>query len=422
MTELVHAPVRREKPNFLQVWPILLGLLGYELISFLPGWLGVESRLITVPYRSFFLLLCVFVTLRLLPQRRPKISFFMALIMVFWAAYLTRLFYDSFFTAYRFARPVEEYWLYAFCLGFIPIFAYMVPLRRITIYTSMLYAFYLAAVVNIIALYTNLTTATMSASAARMVGNEFLNPISYGQLGTMLVLLGVCLLINGVSAGKKLYALFIYLMMLTGLINVALSGSRGPFMQLIITLLLLAAFKLKRKYWGYAALAFVGCVITCIVLSAAFPVFDVLIERINTTGNTGNVNDNLRLQVLTNAWNGFLDEPLLGTSFEERKLGMYPHNYLVEACMTTGFLGGIIMLAIYIHAFVGSVKLLKDDTKCWVGLLCIMCLLSGLTTGSLWGGFKFWALITLVDNLLYKPRKRVVVNPVLVRHHLIVEQ
>lgn len=412
--------LKKEKVNYLQVWPIVLGLLGYEFISFMPGWLGVESRLITIPYRAFFLILCLVAIVTMLPQRRKRITFFMALVIIFWAAYLGRLFYDTFFTTYRFSRPVEEFWLYAFCLGFVPMFSYMVPLREATLQKAMMLSFYMAAFVNVIALYSNLTTSVVSSTGARMVGNEFLNPISYGQLGTMLILLGICLLINGVAKGRKVYALFICTMMLAGLINVALSASRGPFIQLFVSLFLLGLFRLKRKHWGYVMISGVAVVIVCLVLSSSFAVFDVLIDRISSTGDGRNINDNLRIQVLNNAWNGFLEEPLFGTSFEEVKLRMYPHNYLVEACMATGFIGGIMMLAIYIYSFVNALKLLKDDTRCWIGLLCIMCLLSGLTTGSLWGAFKFWALITLVDTLLYKPRYRLVVPPVAIQRHLII--
>lgn len=410
--------LKKEKVNYLQVWPIVLGLLGYEFVSFLPGWLGMESRLITIPYRAFFLVLCLVAIITMLPQRRRKISFLMTLVILFWAAYLGRLFYDTFFTAYRFSRPVEEFWLYAFCLGFLPMFSYMVPLRTVTLQKAMMLSFYMAAFVNVIALYSNLTTGVMSSSGARMVGNEFLNPISYGQLGTMLILLGICLLINGVAKGRRVYAVCICSMMLAGLINVALSASRGPFIQLFVVLFLLGAVRLKRKHWGYVLLGGIPVVIGCLVLSSSFAVFDVLIDRISSTGNAKNINDSLRIQVLNNAWEGFLEQPLFGTSFEEVKLRMYPHNYLVEACMATGFIGGIMMLAIYIYSFVNSVRLLKDDAMCWIGLLCIMCLLSGLTTGSLWGAFKFWALITLVDTLIYKPRYRTVVQPVVIPGHL----
>jgi hypothetical protein len=412
---------RKDKTSSLQVWPIVFGLLGYELISFLPAWFGLDSRIVTVPYRSFFLLLCIFVTLKLLPKHSGRLSFFMGTVLLFWTAYLARLFYDSFFTAYRFSRPVEEYWLYAFCLGFIPIFAYMIPLKRKTVQLAMVYSFYCAALVNVIALYSNISTAAITSVSSRMVGNEFLNPITYGQLGTMLVLLAICLLINGAGRKNKFHFILLYLMIMIGLANVSLSGSRGPFIQLIIASLLLAYFKLKRRYWGYVVVTVALLLVAGAFVSASFPVFDVLIERITSTGDTGNVNDNLRIQVMTNAWNGFLDAPVFGTSFEERKLGMYPHNYLVEACMTTGIFGGLMMLGIFIYSFVGSVRLLKDNTTCWIGLLCIISLISGLTTGSLWGAFKFWALITLVDNLL-NSRERVVAKPVTVRQHSMIEQ
>jgi hypothetical protein len=398
--------VTKQKASGLQVLLIVMGLLGYEMISFLPDWFGMDSRLFTIPYRAFFLGLCIYNIIKLLPVRSSKMDVFTGLLLVFWVFYFARLFYDSFFTAYKFGRPVEEYWLYTVCLCFIPIFAYLIPVNDPTLKKARSYSFYIAALLNLLGLYSNLVHP-MKDDVTRMVGNEFLNPVAYGQMGAFLVVLGVSILIDSSKKLSGWYVLFIATLLPTGLVNIALSGSRGPLIQLIIALLALASFKLKRKHWMYIIFS-VGILIGVgTVVNSTVPIFGVLFDRMSTTGSSQNISDNERLSILGNAWNGFLNSPVLGTGFEEKVFHIYPHNLLVEACMATGIAGGLIMLCIYIYSVIGSFKLLKDNTKNWIGLLCIMALITGLTTGGLWGSFKFWALIVLVNNLRYSKKSMV---------------
>jgi hypothetical protein len=393
----MYIDVNKEKINYLQVTLIVLGLLGYEMISFLPGWFKMDSRLFSVPYRGFFLILCIYAMLTLWPVKKYKPGSFMLFVIVFWMLYFSRLLYDSFFTTYQFGRPIEEYWLYTVCLGFLPMFAYLIPLTNATLRKAMYYSFYVAAIVNLLGFYSNMQFNALSTS--RLEGNEFLNPGTYGQLGAMQVIFGICIFSQPGVKRSHFFTSFIIFTMVVGLANIALSGSRGPLLQMVIALLLFAFYKLKRKYFGYVILTTSILLVIGIIANNSLQIFDVLIQRLNSTGDGNNISDNQRLQMVSNAWNSFLDSPLVGAAFEEKQFHMYPHNLIVEACMATGIVGGLLILVIYLFSFKNSIGLFRNNSQSWIGLLCIVSLITGLTTGGLWAYFKFWTLVALVDNL-----------------------
>jgi hypothetical protein len=402
--EILRNIQQTDKVVKLQVLLISLGLLGYELISFVPAKLGLDSRVFTVPYRAFYLavtLLCLF-TLK--ERRQIEFNNTTRVLLLFWGLYIARLFHDTIFAADEIYRPLADYWLFAVALCFLPMIAFLFPVNSKTLHAALLYSYIFAVLVNVLGYNNNLGNTSDVELDSRKAGNEFLNAISYGQAGANLVVLSICMFFRYKQKSK--YAFLLLLPIPFGLINIGLSGSRGPFIQLMIAFLVFFFLYLKS---GKGKFIIIFLLLGFIALYFSFQdssFFDILFRRLSSTSNTNNTSDKLRYEMMRTAWNQFEDNPIFGDLIEVRKYHFYPHNLILESMMACGLLGGICMLILYVSSLKYSFKLMLDFDINWIAMICIMQIVGGLTTGSLFGSQKIWFTIALLNNYYVHVHKR----------------
>lgn len=109
------------------------------------------------------------------------------------------------------------------------------------------------------------------------------------------------------------------------------------------------------------------------------------------------------------AINQFFDHPVTGSALVELNSGQYPHNWIIEAFMTTGILGGFIFLIILSTGLVFACRLVRGPAAVrWLGLLYVQYLMGGMFSGGFYFDYTFWCITATVfasnsimaDNLM----------------------
>ena len=366
---------------------IAFGLLGFELVSYLPELLSVDSRVVTVPYRAAYLLLCAAAFLYFAWKKSIRVSRDFLPVLVFWFFYFFRATFDTFFR-------ISDFWLFAFLLSFFPMLPLLAKINLKTIATSKSVVFCFAVFLNVMSVFYNYQSLS-KPKIGRLGGNLILNAITSGQIGVTLVVMSLTFF----HSKKTWVTVVLSALILLGLANVVLAASRGPVIQLVMLLLLFLFFNLKRigykKFCGF--LTFL--VLLGFYFSDYLAVYNNLVRRLEKTGFGQSGNDELRYILFTGAWEQFLSHPLIGDLIEGRAFGGYPHNIFLESLMAMGIFGGIAMTYIFFSSFRNSIALMRLGATDWLGLLLIMQLISQITSGSIYQSFAFWSLIALASTL-----------------------
>jgi len=109
-----------------------------------------------------------------------------------------------------------------------------------------------------------------------------------------------------------------------------------------------------------------------------------------------------RLQLFTGGIKQFMDNPIFGDHIEERSLGFYPHNILIESLMSMGILGGLLIVGIIILSLRAVFVCLKrQGYELAIALLYVQSLVSAMVSGSIYTNSMFWYMSVFVVAVAY---------------------
>ena len=208
-------------------------------------------------------------------------------------------------------------------------------------------------------------TATTGGQYAGVGGIDI---ITYGHLGLSLVLIAVYILMY---SNKKIKILSLLFLMI-GFSAMILSGSRSPFVGLVLCLIIL----LRSKYskWYYAIIG-IGLVIVSFKFFSAEII--QLNEHLNSMGissfgrvvNTfigGDISmeeaSSGRDDIWEIGWNIFSQNPILGVSYLLPD-DSYVHNIFIEQFMALGLVGGVIFIMINFKVLLLGWKTITNSPK-----------------------------------------------------------
>ncbi|OWW26243.1 hypothetical protein B4Q04_00735 [Zobellia sp. OII3] len=227
----------------------------------------------------------------------------------------------------------------------------------------------------------------------RYDANSTVNTINYGQMGCSLALIAMYGFLNRpFKYGKILYVL----LFLLGIVSIMKAGSRSP----VVVLLAVSGFYFLAKSGLVKGVILVGCSALVFYFSLDFlielseVVGSSIVTRLLSAIETGETSG--RDLIYANAIGHFLDSPIFGSYYlipSGIGNGGYPHNFFIEAFMTTGLVGGIPFVAMVLVTLKKSFLLLKkQDDSGWVVLLFLQVLVFGMFSSSLYSSQDFWAL------------------------------
>lgn len=240
----------------------------------------------------------------------------------------------------------------------------------------------------------------------RFDANSTVNTINYGKSGCALAIVAIYGFVNfKFNYSKILFLLLIFL----GILSIMRAGTRSP----VAILLVVVAFFILSKYKFIK-----GFLITFFLIILLWFSIGLLIELTEMIGSDivtrllASVEDgdtSGRDEIYINVLNQIKESPIFGSYYLISSgigKGFYPHNFFLEAFMTTGIIGGIPFLFMVGLVLVRSFQLLREKHHAgWIVLLFLQALLNGMFSSTLYSAEDFWGLCFLIlsiDIIKYK--------------------
>jgi O-antigen ligase len=230
----------------------------------------------------------------------------------------------------------------------------------------------------------------------RLSGNLALNPISYGQVGSFGIILSFHFLLNK-QKKNILFIFFLFLSIVLGFLTLGRAASRGPFLGIILCCLLYM-FSVRKIL-----------LVQIILLLSLFTSQDFLIRAVGFISETlqarilASLNDgdsSGRDELYKQGWQQFLDNPFVGNYFvlnPENGKGIYSHNIIIDALMSFGILGGVLITYLLIQSLFFASKLTKDKNLFWVSQILIICITSSMFSSA----FYMDALLSIFMAIVF---------------------
>lgn len=386
--------------KFVNVYLVLL-IVGFLFIGVVPNALGISEGSISIPYRVFILASSVFLIFSILLShsivkiRMNKYQLFIG----FWFFYTIRLVYDLYYSSIILAPNTSpsEYIQFAFGVVFLPSFCVILITQANNIdYDWVLKWIYRVLVFTLcVAIYSRGSSNIVGRSA----GEVSIGVLLFGQYGATLSLLSLFYIIQGRNNFRN--KLFYVIGFLIGFMGIFVSASKSPLLALMLVSLLFVII----WYGGLKGILLIT--IPGLLLYIFFTDIIYILNRLFKSGLFERIlyaievgGDKTREKYMLTAINEFLDNPLFGNAIllqEFSVSGNYPHNIIVEAFMSLGFLGGIIILLWILKCVRKFYSASKEhfDTA-WVGLLFMQYFIFALFSGNIFSNNLFWIFSILI--------------------------
>lgn len=383
---------------------ISMQLIGFAIVSFWPSYLGVDGRFVTVPFRAVLLTLCLWCVILSVRRGIPRHldSPTTLICCAFWIAYCSRSVWELVMHPWIGAQYTPETWEFALYLFLctIPAFASTYLIGDIRVYRLALKWVLIFSVIGcVLSLQFHWVDLTTHSADARLQGNDMLSPILYGHLGVTAAILGIFSLVHKSKTSLKgLGAIAIPL----GLVTVFLSASRGPLIALVtlapLTLYFGCAGRIGRLgVWAAAFMAGVFFGVPLMIQQVSNRGIDLYTYFGTMEAFTASESSLSRMQLMSDAWSAFRNNPLLGAGLFETFLRTYPHNVLLEALMSTGVLGGTSIALLLGLGVVKSFQLMnRMPNMAWLPLLYLEYLIHLMVSGCIYFDPTAFALLGVV--------------------------
>ena len=397
---------------------VLLMFFGFQIQVGLPTFLKLPSQPFSIVFRLIYLSMALYLILIVLARRKHYLwNFGIFCILAFWLFYAGRVVYDiGFLSLNELAQPRQSkfyYFTWIFGSGLIPVLGIVFTAKYINLKRDawLIYLFSgLQIAVSVFLFVTTFDSITESMLRFRVsIANEegnILNPITMGRFGTIAILLGI----GNLLLNKKLRynRLLSWMLILSGLFFIVMGGSRGPILAFSTGLLALLYFHFSQQRktvlfllkWGIGIFLFILAIAIFLVPRINPEDFAALSRMAELT--EGNEKEERNIS-WTNAWNQFLESPVLGDQMFERYWWQYPHNVILESFMATGLVGGIIFCCFFfyclykIYSFKGYPLYYTT-----LGMIGLVTLVSSMFSGGLYFNSEFWSMTALLVGI--KPK------------------
>jgi O-antigen ligase len=407
----------------LRIFTFSFTLWGYGIISFLASD-PVTTQLVTVPYRAIVLSLnlCLIVVnfdlikikarhrlstpVKSLANKRISI-----LLVTFIILYSIRVLYDTTGSGSAAENP-GTFLLLWFPITLIPAINFLhIDFSKSNTY--LIYSWIFLCVIGAGILVLNPSESEQFTSFGGRLSNLALNPIALGHYAASLALLGLFISLNQKTVLSGLLGKFSKIVFpataAIGVVGVFLSGSRGPFISLIVCTLILFLTSSQKTQMGLkfvVTLVFIAGLFW-FGISFALEQGSGSIERIFATeeefsgtsqySGTGQS----RLYLYSLVLEKVEKHPLFGFGLELPDGFGYPHNLILESFLALGILGGSMFIFLQIYMISQAFGLLKSKNSSkaawgWVGILFIQYFIASMFSGSIYGSYILWYMMFAV--------------------------
>lgn len=389
----------------LLAWAVILSVIGYPLVAGLSELLSINNRTLSITMRAVVIAMSLPAFLQIDRSKLSHPSIFTILFTAFWGMYLARMAFDTTFKIADLGRLPLDYWAFGFGTCFLPAFA-LLSARRLPdekILKRWMFSLAILAVLLVGALGdTRATSSTGIIYDSGRFNLDALNPIFFGHLGATILLLSYWTLRMGREG--ILHKGFYYICITLGATAIIWSGSRGPLVSTIFSIIFIEVAKKKFR------LTIVIFLISSIILLSSFDFADLvkldallgssIFERLVGAIMLTDTSVSGRLLQVKSGLSLFLDNPIIGSALEDPTFKIYPHNVFVEAFMATGLIGGLFFSAFLFGVLLKAYQLVEQ--KSIYGFLTpitVQYVIAAQFSGGLWNSNAMWILIALIASI-----------------------
>jgi len=379
---------------------ILLVLYGYSLSAAVAEFLDIslDSPIVSVVFRSFLVFIGLYLITKTVISGKAYKRDGAYLLILFLLIYSFRLIYDLDILNIHTTISKDKYYAFYFLVLFLPTFT--VIISRIPVGFSENILRYLKFIIAI-ALVANLilglmnyqTLISQGVDSIRLSTGRF-NPISMGHLGVSTILL----IYIEIKILKTPYSLISLTLLLLGFVAMIMSGSKGPMVAMILTIIYVNHISLGGLGEKLKRLVLVG-----LVLFSSWFLFTVfnfdMFDRFSSIFSDTELSTVYRLNSYIESFYIFVNNPFFGDSIVLPS-GGYPHNILLEILMSIGVVGILLFIVLIAKVNKASKYLARVEPRYMIIIaLCFQYLISFMFSGALWQASELFVLIALILSL-----------------------
>ncbi|MFG6501250.1 O-antigen ligase family protein [Sulfitobacter sp. 1A15106] len=370
----------RKARNSGVTWLIILMIVGYPLAAILVSFMGVDSRAVTVPYRTFVfgLSMALIGSGFVIPLRGKAVK----ALFLFLFLYGFRLVYDAYLGGNEYAPDALIFFLLATAT---PAIAIALCIDEQFIERAFAIRLLLASALCLSGYYVLLWTGRITLEVGIRASLSALNPISLGHAAATAAVAAVYI---AVSRRSILYVAIAFAVIGFAIPALLSAGSRGPIAAFAMSLVWLSISDKRRALILVPALTF-----------AAFfvPTDNLAFSRLFGLLHTLDLSSLARLELQRAALADFVAHPFLGKHFMDPAFGAgsWPHNFFLEAAMAMGIVGAVLSLVIVFQCFRAAMIGVNRRNPLLIALL-VQALVAAQFSGSIFGGDKLFALFAAV--------------------------
>ena len=394
--------------TYLSTILLCLIVIGYPLVTTIFLSNGSEhdvtvSRLVTVPYRAFVLGLSL-TLIAMNWKRRIRLNLPLKLYFLFWFFLSIRIVYDLLIRTDIIIDPsvIQNQFLYSYLVCLLPAIAIFRGGKAID-YDLALKLIIGGMFLMIPFLAINSPDLFSTVNAERAWGNIALNPISLGVTGVAMAVLGLFVMARTGWGWRRWLGL---VLMVAGVFIILRSGSRGPLVAFVASILFYVIARLDNPIWG--VLMSIAMLVSVLMSDYIFELIGrispVMASRMTLSGNVSQFEEftNSRSALFSQAINRFVNHPLIGDTYALVSPDgsiIYSHNMVLDAFMALGLFGGCLFVIILLFAIRNAFLLIRYQHRFWwIGLLCICYLVKHLFSGCFYQADVFNALLIIMLN------------------------
>lgn len=338
-------------------------------------------------------------------------------IVLFLGVYSVRLIYDVFARGLLFAMQDRFYILsYFFGLTLLPTVAILLHMRRSMVrdlHNWLLFAVIIGNLLLTLYFFGGGVVQDETRFFGRaqidgeVEGSAVINPITVSLMGVQLFVMALGRMLT-VRTDPPAVQAALGLLTIYSVFNIVIGGSRGPILALAVCILAVGflSFRgtlsnqthVRRGIFAYLLIGLAGAISYVSVAGRDLYIYQRFVDMLETRLQGGREE---RDYLLADAWNDFLNSPLIGESYV-MKSGGYPHNFIVESLMATGIVGTTFLLLAFVYVLTGIWRLLNGRAGPYgisLALLAICYIVTGLVSGTIGQHPDLWACMAIMTVL-----------------------
>lgn len=339
------------------------------------------SRFYTIPLR---VILSIFMIVIIMQNRKNlvlnKNGKYLTMFIIFWIIYIVKVLYtESISTLNDLGKLWYEYILYSILYVVIPFLTfYLIDYEKFKkqILEGFIFSGFILGVVSLYLYGKYLLLGIGRLNNVRYItGEEVLSPLALSYSGVLTIVLCMYKFLIVKEEKNIKNTTYLLITIILSFIMFLLGSSRGSVIAFVLSVpffITQSAFKQKIKIISLSILS-IPIIIWAMEASGS--------SLFNRIGNTSDDDGGGRGSLWSNALDHFYDYPILGGRIEIG--GIYPHNFIIEILMATGFIGFILLVPVIIRGFTIGNKMSKEDPS---NLFLLLTLIVGFSQHLFSGG------------------------------------